>query len=136
MRTTTVTTDTEKLQREDKAFAERAGHELRNSVEELDAATLSRLNRARQAALDTLNQSPLGSNRRNPWLPLGAAAAVATISVALWQWQTSGPGVDALPTLADQAADIELLLDDGDLDMYAELEFFAWLPEDELEKIG
>ena len=38
--------------------------------------------------------------------------------------------------LADETIEIELLFDEGDLAMYAELEFFAWLSEDELENIG
>ena len=127
-------TDTDKLRREDEEFAERVGHRLRNSVDELDAATLSRLNRARQAALDVIDHPAAGTHRRNRWLPVGAAAAVAAISVALWQGQAPEPLTG--PIIADEATDIELLLDDGDLEMYAELEFFTWLPEDELENIG
>jgi len=129
-----VKTDTDKLRHEDEAFAERVGHRLRSSVDELDAATLSRLNRARQVALDAIDHRVVGTHRRNRWLPVGAAAAVAAISIAWWQGQAPEPLIG--PITADEATDIELLLDDGDLEMYAELEFFAWLPEDELENIG
>jgi hypothetical protein len=129
-----VKTDTDKLHRVDEEFAERVGHRLRISVDELDAATLSRLNRARQAALDAIDNPTVGMHRRNRWLPVGAAVAVAAISVVLWQGQTPEPLTGLI--IADEATDIELLLDDGDLEMYAELEFFAWLPEDELENIG
>ncbi len=129
-------TDTEKQQRADKKFAARAGRQLRNSVDELDAATLSRLNRARQAALDAIDHPATGTNRRRPWLPVGVAVAIAAMTVVLWQGRSPGPQIDAMPALADQVTDIELLFDDGDLDMYAELEFFAWLPEDEPGTIG
>jgi len=129
-----VKTDTDKLRCEDEEFAARVGHRLRNSADELDAATLSRLNRARQAALGAIGHPAAGTHRRNRWLPVGAAAAVAAISIAWWQGQAPEPLTG--PIIADEATDIELLLDDGDLEMYAELEFFAWLPEDELENIG
>jgi len=137
---TIVRTDTEKLQCEDEEFAARVGHGLRNSVDELDAATLSRLNRARQIALNAIDHPAFGTHRRNQWLSVGAAVAVAAVTVAVWQGQVPEPdaGVVSMtaPIIADEAGDIELLLDDGDLEMYEELEFFAWLPEDELENIG
>lgn len=129
-------TDTEKLQRKDDEFAARVGDQLRNSVDELDAATLSRLNRSRQVALDAIDRSALRTKRRNQWLPVGVAAALALIAVTLWQGQVPEPtGGFPLP-IADETVDMELLFDDGDLEMYQELEFFAWLSEDELETIG
>ena len=129
-------TDTKKQQQADERFAARTGRQLRDSVDELDAATLSRLNRARQAALDAIDHPATGTNRRSPWLPVGVALALAVVTVALWQGRTPGPDIDAIPALADQVTDMELLFDDGDLDMYAELGFFAWLPEDETETIS
>lgn len=131
-----MTTDTEKRHREDNEFAARVGKRLRGSVDELDAATLSRLNRARQAALENIGHRAAGANRRTRWLTVGAAAAVAAIVVGLWQVQTLAPDVSVTPVIADEVIDIELLLDEGDLEMYEELEFFAWLPEDALENIG
>ncbi len=144
MRTDQVKTEPEKLSREDEAFAARVGEQLRNSVDELDAATLSRLNRARQVALDTMatpGVNPAAAiKRRVQWLPVGVAAVLAVVTLTLWQGQSLNP-VDDLslitgPAMVDNTVDFELLLDDGDLEMYAELEFFAWLSEDELENIG
>jgi len=131
-----VTTDTEKRQRDDDKFAARVGEKLRNSVDELDAATLSRLNRSRQAALDAMGHSAGSKKRRSQWLPVGAAAAVAVIAVGLWQRPVPEPDVGVPLVSAIEAVELDLLFDEGDLEMYTELEFFVWLTEDELESIG
>ena len=138
-----MTIDKEKLRREDEEFALRAGRSLRNSADELDAATLSRLNRARQAALDAIDDPSPSLRNRNRWLQVGAAASAAIV-VAVWLGQALSPDAGPLPVarggagqdVVDEAADLALLLDDGDPEMYAELEFFVWLPEAELETIG
>ncbi len=141
-RADTVKTDTDKLQHADEEFAARAGNELRNSVDKLDSATLSRLNRARQTALDTIDHPATGKiyGNRWQWLSVAAAAMVAVVTVSLWQGRVPEPGGDislmADGIVVDEAIDIELLFADGDLAMYEELEFFIWLPEDELETIG
>ena len=54
----------------------------------------------------------------------------------MWQGPAPDPDARSATIMADEVADLELLLDDGDLEMYADLEFFAWLPEDEAEDIG
>ncbi len=135
-----MTNDREKLRREDEGFATRVGHRLRSSADELDGQTLSRLNRARQVALEEMDHSAVGHDykhiliRRDRWLPIGAVVMLAIVSVTLWQRQVSESDVTSI--VADEVTDIEILLDDGDLEMYEELEFFAWLSEDELENIG
>jgi len=131
-----MTIDKNDLRREEETFAKHIGQTLRNSADELDAATLSRLNRARQVALDTIDQPAVGIFRRNRWLPVGAAAGIAAVILAVWQGPGTDPDARIVPIMSDEAADLELLLDDGDLEMYADLEFFAWLPEDESEDIG
>ncbi len=136
MRIESVTTESEKQQRDDDKFAARVGEKLRSSVDELDAATLSRLNRSRQAALDAMGQSAVGKKRRNQWLPAGVAAAVAIVAVAFWQRQIPAPDVGVPLSVADEVVELDLLFHEGDLEMYADLEFFAWLTEEELESIG
>ena len=131
-----VKTDMEKQQRKDDEFAARVGKQLRNSADELDAATLSRLNQSRQVALDGGNFSASSKQRRNQWLPVGVAAALAVIVVTLWPGQVPEPQDAASLSIVDAAVDMELLFDDGDLEMYEELEFFAWLSEEQLENIG
>ena len=90
------------------------------SVHDLDAATLSRLNRARQAAL---------AQRRKAaprwFVPAGLASACALVlAVAVWHGRTGAsraPGdVVARAATADDA---DLVADD----FYADMEFYAWL---------
>lgn len=130
------TSDREELRREDAEFAARVGDKLRDSVDELDAGTLSRLNRARQEALEHVAPASHRTRRMQSWLPAAAVAVLAIVAVTLWWGQTPEIGVDESAIMAGEVLDIEMLLDEGDLEMYEELEFFVWLPEDELENIG
>jgi hypothetical protein len=103
------------------AWVERAVALLDESARNLDAATLSRLNRARQTAL---------APRRRPrqtWLVGGSLAAAALALVI-----GGGLGHRALsPTApaADVAAQDELdtLVGDDNPDLYENLDFYAWL---------
>ncbi len=124
------TTDHDTLGSADREFAARAGDRLRDSAERLDATTQSRLNRARQSALEELDR-PTGRLR---WAPAGVMATAAVL-LAVWWWRPM-PDIAVVPLMTDDMVDFELLLDDGELEMYDELEFFVWLPEDELENIG
>jgi hypothetical protein len=121
------------LSREEVNFARRAGGRLSDSADALDAATLSRLNRARQRALEQLPDRH--RTRTAWWLPAGAVAVTATVALGLSMdlWETDGPARDggpAFPGAAGEFADVDLLLDDGDLEMIEDLEFFAWLATD------
>ena len=64
-----------------------------DSVERLDAATLSRLNQGRQKALEEVRATgPAGQWAR--WVPAGGLAAAAVVAVFVWQGrntQTSSP---------------------------------------------
>lgn len=108
---------------------ERRARELFDaSVEGLDAATRSRLNRARHAALAEAEQA-----RRDPWrgwLPAAAAASVALLAVVLWQFQGGSMERVAGPTGADvPPADVVELLANGEgFDVASEdPEFYTWL---------
>lgn len=109
---------------------------LDESAQQLDAATLSRLNRARQAALA----------RRRPraahawFLPVGLVSACALLlAVALWHVRAPGPvaGSAALATPAAATAtangsgfnanDLDMVSSDDSLEFYQDLEFYAWL---------
>ena len=94
---------------------------LDRSAEDLDAATLSRLNRARQAALAERHRVP----RRWMWSAAfaGAAAAVFAVAIGLHRRvDAPAPGAAAL-----QADDIDVLTNDEDVDLYENLDFYAWL---------
>jgi hypothetical protein len=118
-------------ERGDGAFEERTRRAFDESVDALDAATLSRLNRARRAALAGQDRAGAFAG----WRPVAAAAAVATLAVALWLGQAperpaAEPGV-AVAVAPEEAEDLEIVLQDEDLDMLAELEFYAWLDAEE-----
>jgi len=111
------------------SWAGRARTLLDESAEGLDAATLSRLNRARQIAL--AQARPRAAQR---WfLPAGlASACVLLLAVAVWHWQVPS-GAARLPELPFAASasaagsDIDLVSGDDNLELYQDLEFYAWL---------
>ena len=128
----------------DSDFEEKLKERLRASQDDLDAATLSRLNQARQRALDEMPAARTHSFPGVRWLPAGAVAAAALFAVLLWQGNIPTPGVPELPqeiAAADDSADsvsleIELLLNDEELEMFEDLEFYAALTDAELGATG
>lgn len=102
-----------------KALEERAKQLFDESVDGLDAATLSRLNQARQQAL-------AASTRRMPslarWAPIGGLATAAAVALLLIQ----SPTTIEVPVDAG-AVEFELLLSEDSLDMLEDLEFYEWI---------
>ena len=94
---------------------------------DLDAATASRLNRARQQALDVGLRQRQG---RAWWLPFALATATAVL-LALTVTLRSPDSALQAPTLAAPAVadDFELLAGGEDLEMIEDLEFYAWLDQ-------
>lgn len=115
----------------DAAFEDRTRRVFDDSVDALDAATLSRLNRARQAALAGRERDGIAAG----WRPVATAAAVAVLAVALWLGQAPeapAPGPEAVVAVApEEAEDLEIVLQDDHLDMLAELEFYDWVGSEE-----
>ncbi len=112
--------------RSDKQFAEQAKAAFDSSVEQLDAATLSRLNRSRHAAVDAL-QGHRAAATWGRWLPVTGVAAAALVTVML----VSGPDTATLPM--DSVADFEILLEGENLEMFENLEFYSWLDATDLD---
>ena len=113
-------------------WVERALALLDQSAESLDAATLSRLNRARQAALAQHRRSAgLG------WL-IGAGLAGATVALLLAFGITHhGALSPAVSLLAlEQGADAEVVAADDNLDLYENLDFYAWLDAEQQDGDG
>ena len=104
---------------DDERFAEQAKEKFDDSVERLDAATLSQLNQRRQAALAEVASKDSGV-RWGRWLPATGIAAAAVIAVLIIP---DGPDV----VIPDEATDFEILLSDDNLEMIEELEFYDWL---------
>lgn len=111
--------------------------QLRNvfkaSVDDLDAATLSRLHRSRQQALDAAASRKRTGWRLTAWAPAGALAASVLAAVLLLRSpsETGAPvQVAATPANAFAPQDpLELLTAGEDLDLAteADLEFYAWV---------
>jgi hypothetical protein len=106
----------------DERWLERAKALLDESAENLDAATLSRLNRARQAALATRRKGP-GRWAWSAALACGAAAAFA-LAIGLHSRGVVSP---ATPAAELEAADIDVMTSEDDLDLAENLDFYAWL---------
>jgi hypothetical protein len=111
------------MNKTDEQLAREAKQAFDQSVDGLDAATLSRLNRGRQAALAE-GRRPVRQWLR--WMP-ATAAATAVLLVLLTQ---QGPG--DVDVIAAPASDLEILLSEESIEMLEELEFYSWLDTEEL----
>jgi hypothetical protein len=122
-----------KSQTNDERLARRAKALFDDSVEDLNAEALSRLNRGRQAALQAA-QSSAGFKPMSPWVPAAGIAAAAVFAAVLWRGQplTERP-------LPNAASDIEILLNDESFEMLNDLEFYSWVDQEigpESESVG
>jgi hypothetical protein len=108
--------------------ARRAKELFDDSVETLDAATLSRLNQSRHQALAELHE-PAGILRWGGWLPATGVAAAVLVTVLL----VRGPDGVAVMEESVTASDFEMLLEDAGLEMFEDLEFYALLDVVDLE---
>ena len=119
--------------RDDAELERHARNVFKVSVDDLDAATLSRLNQARQQALDAAAGRKRAGWRWTTWAPAGALAASVLAAVLLLRSpsETGAPArVAVTPTNADVRQDaLELLAagEDFDLATEADLEFYAWV---------
>lgn len=99
-----------------------------------DAATLSRLNRARQAALD----AGLRAQKRPWWhwslvAVASSAAAVLAVALTLRTPETDAPPVAPVAMEQSEVDDLELLAAGEDLELIENLEFYAWLEQQSLD---
>ena len=113
------------MKNSDEAFNKQAKAGFDESVEQLDAATLSRLNRARHAALAEI---PQPTRQWSRWLPASGVAAAVLVAVIVMQ---NPAGLDE--PLPAAVADMEILLGEDSLEMLEDLEFYSWLDVAEQE---
>ncbi len=133
-----MSADNEREENGGERLARDAGRLLRRSADELDAATLSRLNRARQGALAEFERRRARPGWRAGWQPALGVAAVSALAIALWVGREPAPtpdaaGVPPAPVIAsgtNHAVDLELMLVDESLELIEELEFYDWLEAD------
>ena len=103
-----------------------------DSVEGLDAETLSKLNQGRQRALAELGR-PAMPGQWLRWIPATGVVAAALVTVIV----VRGPGDgEPLAVPIDTAADFEILIGEDSLEMLEELEFYAWIEDADLEPGG
>jgi hypothetical protein len=95
--------------------------QLDDSARDLDATTLSRLNRARQAALQAARRPT-----PRPWLWPALFATAASLALAVVVWPRVLPPT-APPTAVAAPEDFPMLAGEEQLDLYQELDFYAWL---------
>lgn len=113
-------------------FERRAAELLRENAANLDGSTRSRLNRARQAALDELPAARRPRVAGYGWAAAGVAALAVLTAVLLSN--RAGEPVQAPVPLAEvpaAAIDLDLLMAEEDLEMLEDLEFFAWLESED-----
>jgi len=108
------------------SFEKQAKALFDESVDQLDAATLSKLNRGRHAALAELHGRRAQWQR---WAPAGGVAAAVVVAVMLALQPTD---VDMVVPAVD---DMDILLGEESIEMLEDLEFYAWLDMQE-EDIG
>jgi hypothetical protein len=105
---------------------------LDESAQNLDAATLSRLNRVRQRALELAHP-----RRFRPWfVPTGLASACAILLAVAVAWHRPAPKAPDpfVPTSSAiapgggfSATDLDLVSSDDSIEFYQDLDFYAWL---------
>lgn len=108
----------------DDALVQRARTLFDDSVSELDGHTRSRLNKGRQQALAAAR--PDASRPLRRLLPAAATGAAAVAALLVWT------GLDPVEEPAGEiaATDLELLLEQENLDMLEDLEFYSWIEID------
>ncbi len=115
------------MKKSDEQLVQQAKQGFDASVDRLDAATLSRLNQGRHAALEAAAKPNL---MRLSWMPATGVAAAVLIAV----FALRGPG--ELDVISAPANDLEILLSEESIEMLEDLEFYSWLDTQELEGDG
>ncbi len=112
----------------DQALKQQIVEALQQDCETLPAHLRSRLNQARQQALDEATASTRRRHGLRFALPAGLATA-CTLVLAVWLAQP-GPSEQAPAAGSPLAAeDLQLLAEPADLELIEELEFYAWLEQ-------
>ncbi len=115
-----------KKQDNETSFLKKVKHSLDQGEEDIPAETLSRLNRIRQEALKIKKKEKTWAVR---WIPM-PYPALATAAVVLLAVLLSFPG-DREQAPFNPLDDLEILASNNKIEFYKELDFYAWLAEEE-----
>jgi hypothetical protein len=107
------------MNRSDEKFLQEAKARFDESVDSLDAATLSTLNQGRHRALEQAGRNHPAVLR---WVPVTGVAVAVLAGVMVLQPEPAS--VDPLPAGVD---DMEILLGGESIEMLENLEFYAWI---------
>jgi hypothetical protein len=112
--------------RRDRELVERARQLFRDGADNLDGATRSRLRQARARAVEAAARRS-GSTWLAPrrLAPVGGVIAAALALAVFW----SAPEPAMAPVESAVLDDLDLLLEGEELELFEELEFYAWLLE-------
>jgi len=107
------------MKKSDEEFAREAKTQFDESVDKLDAATLSTLNQSRHRALAELHTRPA------QWLRWVPAAAMATAALLVVMVILPDPATNQL--MPAEVMDMEILLGEDSIEMLEDLEFYEWI---------
>ena len=98
---------------------------LDQQTDALDGETLSKLNQARQAAIQHAGHKP-GLGLTRTWVPWGGvAAAILLTSIFMFK-------AEEMAIVTDGAVDeMEIIASSESLDLYEQLDFYMWLLEED-----
>jgi hypothetical protein len=127
---------TDPKEQTDRLFVQQASALLQERADGLDARTRSRLNRARQAALNELDNDPMPAlgigkafiDRHKFWAPAGGLVIASIFAAVVWVGglQTGSQNMQGtMPSAIEMNAG--LLTVDEDFELLAEMEFYNWL---------
>ncbi len=116
-------TEPDAMTQDDAAWLEPIKRQLDASARDLDAASLSRLNQARQRALAEMARAP---RQRWTWMALAGAASLA-MAVLLLPALRNSASPSPVPLAIGEVEDFDLLTSEDQLALYSDLEFYAWL---------
>jgi len=94
------------------------------SCDRLDANTLVRLRAGRLRALELAGSRNSLFSRRPHWLTAGGLATTALLVVMVTGWFVASRQSRS----AQQLEDLEIMAAQEQLDLYADLDFYRWLP--------
>ena len=103
-------------------WTERIRQQLDNRARDLDAATLSRLNQSRLVALQAAAK-PM----QRPWLWPATLASAFSLALAVAIWPRLLPEPLPTPSAGTLPEDFSMLAGTENLELYEELDFYAWL---------